>query len=119
MRLQPFVAVVVASLSVAACSTATLDSAPPAGPCPLSGPPRVQIFGGVKRPGALAYEPGLTVYVALTRAGGLERDAHRLELRILRCGQSIGPFAAPDAAGAASDLRLERGDVLEVPLEMF
>jgi hypothetical protein len=119
MRLEPVVALLVASLSVAACSSATIDSAPPAGPCPLAGPPRVQLFGGVKRPGALAYEPGLTVYAALERAGGLERDAHRQELRILRCGQKIGPFAAPDVAGAASDLRLERGDVLEVPLEMF
>jgi protein involved in polysaccharide export with SLBB domain len=119
MRLVQFVAVLVASLSVAACSTAVLDSAPPSGPCPLSGPPRVQVFGGVKRPGALAYEPGLTVYAAIERAGGLERDAHGQALRILRCGQTIGPFPSPQAAGVASDLRLERGDVLEVPLEMF
>jgi protein involved in polysaccharide export with SLBB domain len=117
MRLEPLLALLL--VSVAACSTAAIDGAPPAGPCPLAGPPRVQLFGGVKHPGALAYEPGLTVYGAIERAGGLERDAHRQELRILRCGQTIGPFAAPVAAGAADDLRLERGDVLEVPLEMF
>ncbi len=118
MRIEPLVALLLVSVSVAACST-VIDGAPPAGPCPVAGPPRVQLFGGVKHPGALAYEPGLTVYGAIERAGGLDRDAHRRELRILRCGQTIGPFAAPVAAGAADDLRLERGDVLEVPLEMF
>jgi protein involved in polysaccharide export with SLBB domain len=119
MRLDRAAAVLVVSFCASACGAATRDAAPPPGPCPLSGPPKVELFGGVRHPGALAYEPGLTVYAAIERAGGFEREAHRGELRILRCGHTLGPFAAPDAAGASTDLRLERGDVLEVPLDMF
>ena len=107
------------ALLAAACNNPAPRAASAAGPCNVAAPLRVQLFGGIKRPGALAFEPGLTVYAALQRAGGLENGARVSELRILRCGHSIGPFPAPSAAGAASDLPLERGDVVDVPFEMF
>jgi protein involved in polysaccharide export with SLBB domain len=124
MRTLPYLATVTlatfATLA-AACSATTLTNAPaPSEPCNLaSAPPRVQLFGGIKRPGGLAYEPGLTVFGAIARAGGLEPSAVAHQVRIVRCGHSLGPFAIPAAAGAQTDLPLERGDVLDIPVELF
>ena len=97
-----------------------LAGAPPPVPCNLAGAPsRVQIFGGIKRPGALVYAPGLTVFGAIARAGGLEESAVARQVRIVRCGRAIGPFVAPAAPGARTDIPLERGDVLDIPVEVF
>ncbi len=100
-----------------------LTPAVPGAPCNLAAlaaaPPRVQLFGGVKRPGTMAYEPGLTLFRAISRAGGLEPSAVAHQVRIVRCGHAIGPFAIPAAPGAQTDLLLERGDVLDIPVELF
>jgi len=107
--------------TLAACDAAPLSNAPPpASPCNMAAaPPRVQIFGGIKHPGSLPYEPGLTVFGAIARAGGLEPSAVARQVRIVRCGRALGPFPIPAAAGAGTDLPLERGDVLDVPVDYF
>jgi protein involved in polysaccharide export with SLBB domain len=111
---------VAAAVLSAACSPATLSNAPPADPCNLAGAPsRVQIFGGIRHPGSLAYEPGLTVAGAIERAGGLERSAVARQVRIVRCGHALGPFDIPAAPGAETDLPLQKGDVLDIPVELF
>jgi protein involved in polysaccharide export with SLBB domain len=111
-----------ATLSLAACTSFAPPPPPaaPSTPCNLNAPPRVQLFGGIKHPGALAYEPGLTVFAAIERAGGFQgEEVQTRSLRILRCGRAVGPFPAPAASGAATDLPLERGDVLDVPVAAF
>ena len=118
MRILPCL-VAAAALS-AACSPATLSNAPPADPCNLAAAPlRVQLFGGIRRPGSLAYEPGLTVFGAIERAGGLESSAVARQVRIVRCGHTLGPFPVPAAPGAQTDLPLQKGDVLDIPVELF
>ena len=109
------------AMLAAACGAAPVSNAPPAGsPCNLAAaPPRVQLFGGIKHPGSLPYEPGLTVFGAIARAGGLEPSAVARQVRIVRCGRALGPFAIPAVAGADTDVPLERGDVLDVPVDLF
>jgi protein involved in polysaccharide export with SLBB domain len=112
----------VAALAVlaAACNNPVpMVAASPAAPCNVAAPLRVQVFGGIKLPGAMPFEPGITVFSALQRAGGLANGARPGELRILRCGHSIGPFPAPAAQGAVTDLPLERGDVVDVPVDLY
>jgi len=112
----------VAALAVlaAACNNPVpMVAAAPAAPCNAAAPQRVQVFGGIKLPGAMAFEPGVTVFAALQHAGGLSNGARAGELRILRCGHPIGPFPAPAAPGAVTDLRLERGDVIDVPVDLY
>ncbi len=104
----------------AACSSAPFASSPAPDPCNLAAAPqRVQLFGGIKHPGALAFEPGLTVFSAIARAGGLEQSAVARQVRIVRCGRAMGPFPVPAAPGAQTDLALEKGDVLDIPVELF
>jgi protein involved in polysaccharide export with SLBB domain len=124
MRTLPYLAAGAALIASAAltsgCASVPVGSSPPPDPCNLAAaPPRVQLFGGIKHPGALAYEPGLTLFTALARAGGLESSAVARQVRIVRCGRALGPFTVPAAAGAQTDLPLERGDVLDIPVEMF
>jgi len=120
MRLTlPIAAVAALVLLAAGCNSPdSMFAATPAAPCNVAAPQRVQLFGGVKHPGAMVFEPGLTVFTAIQRAGGFETGARTSELRILRCGHPVGPFPAPTARGAVSDLLLERGDVMDVPVDM-
>ncbi len=119
-RLPYLIAAVAFVPFAAACSSTPFASSPAPDPCNLAAAPqRVQLFGGIKHPGALAYEPGLTVFGAITRAGGLEQSAVARQVRITRCGHAMGPFAVPGAPGAATDLPLEKGDVLDIPVELF
>jgi protein involved in polysaccharide export with SLBB domain len=118
MRTLPYV--LAAAVLTAACSSTPFASSPAPDPCNLAAAPqRVQLFGGIKHPGALAYEPGLTVFAAISRAGGLEQSAVARQVRIVRCGRAMGPFAVPAAPGAQTDLALEKGDVLDIPVELF
>jgi hypothetical protein len=128
MRSLPYLPALAAFVPLAAlaaaCSSATpatfLPAPAPSEPCNLAAaPPRVQLFGGIKHPGTLGYEPGMTVFGAIARAGGLEPSAVARQVRIVRCGRALGPFAIPAAAGAQTDLPLERGDVLDIPVELF
>jgi protein involved in polysaccharide export with SLBB domain len=108
------------ALLASACnSPMPMVAASPAAPCNAAAPLRVQVFGGIKLPGTMAFEPGITVFAAIQHAGGLADGARRGELRILRCGHPIGPFPAPAAPGAVTDLPLERGDVVDVPVDLY
>ena len=104
----------------AACGATSLSNAPPpSGPCNLAAaPPRVQLFGGIKHPGSLAYAPGLTVFGAIARAGGLEPSAVARQVRIVRCGGRSGPSPSPPPR-EQDDFPLERGDVLDIPVDLF
>src|SRR5262249_25701011 len=74
-----------AVVALAACAPTRelprVSSSP--GPCRLPSQPLVQLFGAFERPGMLAYEPGLTVYGAIQRGGGLASSAQRDRLRIV------------------------------------
>jgi SLBB domain len=118
MHRLPYLVALVAL--VAACGSSPFASSPAPDPCNLAAAPqRVQLFGGIKHPGTLAYEPGLTVFGAIRRAGGLEQSAVARQVRITRCGRAMGPFPVPGAPGTPTDLPLEKGDVLDIPVELF
>jgi SLBB domain len=128
MRSLPYLSALAALVALAALAAACGPTTPasfvstpgPSEPCNLAAaPPRVQLFGGIKHPGTLGYEPGMTVFGAIARAGGLEPSAVARQVRIVRCGHALGPFAIPAAAGAQTDVPLERGDVLDIPVELF
>jgi protein involved in polysaccharide export with SLBB domain len=119
MRTPPYLVACLVTLT-SACGGAPATTTFLPDPCNLAAAPaRVQLFGGIKHPGALAYEPGLTVYGAISRAGGLSSSAVARQVRIVRCGRDLGPLAVPEAAGGPSDLPLQRGDVLDIPVELF
>ena len=87
MRALPYLVACAALAS--ACGSAPVPTSPPPDPCNLAGaPPRVQLFGGIKHPGALAFEPGLTLFGAISRAGGLEWFAGRQAQRLPGADQS-------------------------------
>ena len=113
--------ILVAAFLVAGCAQQTTTTVAAAGspkPCG-STEANVQLFGAFQKPGPLPYEPGLTVFAAIERGGGLTDGATVSRLSIKRCGHSVGPFEVPAMPGAPTDVPLERGDVLDVPIESW
>jgi len=71
----------------------------------------VNVLGGVARPSAVPYRPGLTLREALKLAGGMDVHADAKRVVIQRQGTA---FATIDLAGTDDPL-LQRGDTIQVP----
>lgn len=90
----------------------------------VEAPRQVEVEGAVRRPGTVAWREGMQVSDLIAMAGGLTEKAYtgRANLLRLRADQKreIIPVKLGEALGGGdeADLRLARGDLLEV-LERF
>ena len=79
----------------------------------------VFVLGSVARPGAIDFDPEnpLTASRAVTAAGGLQDEADRQGILVLRDGDPASPMVASLGGrdGAGSDLRLRPNDLVVVP----
>ncbi|HJP83695.1 MAG TPA: SLBB domain-containing protein [Fimbriimonadaceae bacterium] len=77
----------------------------------VTGPNEVLVLGGVKNPGSIAYQRGMTLQTAVELAGGLTGHAINDEIQVLRADEPV-PGALWTDAGKLTQLR--RGDVVRV-----
>jgi len=76
----------------------------------------VVIKGGVRVPQRLVWKPGLTLLGAIGQAGGASSFVRPIgSITIFRNGKKISIPMRPLLKQKASDLKLERGDIVEVP----
>ena len=85
----------------------------------------IYVSGQVRRPGSYRLKPGMTVYQAITVAGGLTDIAAANHTRVVRSGQD-GQEVIPVRIAAmlrsgdmSGDIRLEPGDTVIVPESFF
>lgn len=80
---------------------------------------QVYLVGEVERPGAYQVSAIATVFNALYRAGGPKRSGSFRQLAVWRGGRVVGTIDLYDyliSGDSRSDLRLENGDRVHVPL---
>ncbi len=74
-------------------------------------PSSVLVFGSVRNPTAVVYEAGRDVEYYLNRAGGLNKDADKDELYIVKADGSA-------IAGFLKLRKIESGDIVVVPMKL-
>jgi protein involved in polysaccharide export with SLBB domain len=74
-------------------------------------PSSVLVFGNVRNPTAVVYEPGKDVEFFLNRAGGLNKDADKAEIYIVKADGSA-------IAGFLKLRKIESGDIIVVPTKV-
>jgi len=72
----------------------------------------VYVAGGVEQPGIVAYEDGMTIAQAVTKAGGVSANGSLRNWRLAHSGAAFVPLPdSPDTSGE----KLKPGDIVQVP----
>lgn len=72
------------------------------------------VNGEVQRPGAIAYQPGVTLRKAIAMAGGFTERANRKSADVIRGGERTGQASAIDM-----DDQVHPGDIITVKQSFF
>lgn len=80
---------------------------------------QVSVGGAVKAPQRVAFTADLTALAAINAAGGFNEFANQTKVRILR-GRNVIPLNCKEVRKDPSrDVRLQPGDIIEVPESFF
>ena len=80
---------------------------------------QVSVGGAVKAPQRVAFTADITALAAINAAGGFNEFANQTKVRILR-GRNVIPLNCKEVRKNPSlDVRLQPGDIIEVPESFF